>query len=319
VGGDLAQRAVLGLVTEHHRALHGQQVHDATRDQLGDALLLQRAGQLATQARLHLGHVAAALRLPVEAGVLDGDRGLGHEHLHDVGGVGGEADRLCVAEREHGQELVAGHHRVGHEAAEAPPPPPLEVDDPCVVAHVGNDQPLARARHPADAATVLVGDGSLREIAGDLGHRAAHEGQRGGGLVGQPEGYEANAGELGRRLRDGAEQDIQLERAGDALVDRGQRPHALGLHALRLVQPGVADGHAGLGRQQPQGLLLLGVGQPLGQDVVQHAHECVAHVDRDTVVGGARSPRPPRGSQRARMLQRLRDEHRSMLLDDEAG
>ena len=153
VGGDRAQRAVLGLVAEHRRALHGQQVHDAARDQLGDALLLQRAGQLAAQARLHLGHVAAALGLPVEAGVLDGHRGLGHEHLHDVGGVGGEADRLRVAEREHGQELVAGHDRVGHEAAEAPPPPPLEVDDPRVVADVGDDQragacaPPSRCRH----------------------------------------------------------------------------------------------------------------------------------------------------------------------------
>jgi len=55
---------------------------------------------------------------------------------------------------------------------------------------------------------------------------------------------------------------------------------ALGLHALGLVEAGVAQRDAGLRGQQAQGLLLLRVGQALGQHVVEDADERVAHGDR---------------------------------------
>ena len=99
----------------------------------------------------------------------------------------------------------------------------------------------------------------------------------------------------------------------------GQRADALGLHALGLVEAGVADGDARLGGEQPQRLLLLGVGQALGQDVVEHAHEGVADVDRHAVVRGRGPLLPPLGRQRARVLQRAAGSApAACALDDEA-
>src|SRR5207245_10365841 len=57
---DGVERAGLGLVTEHERSMALEQLHDAASDQVGDALDVERAGDVAAHARERLGHVAPA-------------------------------------------------------------------------------------------------------------------------------------------------------------------------------------------------------------------------------------------------------------------
>src|SRR6185436_788708 len=72
VGGHRAQRAVLGLEQEDTGGARVHQLAGAAREQLGDRLYFQGGSELAGQPRQHLGHVAPALGLAVEARVLDG-------------------------------------------------------------------------------------------------------------------------------------------------------------------------------------------------------------------------------------------------------
>ena len=136
VGGQRAQRAVLGLEQEHAGGPRVDQLGGAPREQLGDRLRLQGRRQLAGQPRQHLGHVAPPLGLAVEPRVLDGDGRLGQEQVDQVLLVLAEAQRLGVAERHDREQLVAGHHRVARRSSGAPSARPLAIHEPLVGEHV---------------------------------------------------------------------------------------------------------------------------------------------------------------------------------------
>ena len=112
------------------------------------------------------------------------------------------------------------------------------------------------AGDPADGALVVAHD-PRRERVGHLGNGAAREREHATLLVGQPEGRQARAGQLGGRLGDGAQQGVELERARDAAVHRRQGPDAGGLRVLGLVERRVADGDGRLlGQELERGDLL---------------------------------------------------------------
>src|SRR5439155_1593679 len=160
---------------------------------------------------------------------------------------------LARAEIEAADDVGAGAVR-----GQLAQPAPLAVHDAVVVRDATRPEPLTMARDPPGRAQIVRRHAAWR-IARDLRLAGARQGHRARVLVGQPEGHEAHADERRRRLADRAQQLVEIERARHLLVDGGERADALGLHALGLVEPGVAQGDTRLCGEQAQRLLLLGV------------------------------------------------------------
>src|SRR5206468_4434246 len=99
-------------------------------------------------------------------------------------------------------QLVAGEHRVAREGPESPPFRPGAVQEPLVGHDVVQDQRGVAAGDPAYTA-LLIGDEAWRELPRHLERKATGEREGAALLVGQPEGRQARAGELGGRLGDG--------------------------------------------------------------------------------------------------------------------
>ena len=178
------------------------------------------------------------------------------------------------------EQLFPGEYRVPDEAADPPPLRPGAIHEPLVGKHVIDDQGRVVARDPADAALV-VGHDPRRERFAHLGNGATREREDTALLVGQPEGRQARAGELGGRLGDGSQQRVQLERARDATVDGRQRPDAGGLGVLGLVERRVPDRDGRLlGQELERGDLLAPKGMlaPVVDD--QRAEDAILRGER---------------------------------------
>ena len=201
VGGQRAQRAVLGLDEVDAGRARVDELGGAARQELGDRLDLQRGRQLAGQAGQHLGHVASPLGLAIGPRVLDGDGGLREEHIDQILRVGAEAQRLRIGQCHHRKELVTDQHGISRERAQAPALDPGTIHEPRVGEHVVHDERPTVAGHPADRA-LLVAQDARRVLLHQLGPRAAGERELAALLVGQPERRQPRAGQLGGRLRD---------------------------------------------------------------------------------------------------------------------
>jgi hypothetical protein len=195
------------------------------------------------------------VQLALEPGVLQGDRGLlgeGLDQLH----VGVAQRRAALGVRNRQRAEGGAAYGQGDEQRRADPRPDDRLDAARVGPGVGQSHRLAGAQHlpghrprgREGCSSELLGE----DPVGGLDHQPV-------GPRGQGEGGQVGADQLPGLAHHQGEQlggvDAGKDRAGDG-PDRLQPPGAVpGL----LVQLGVLDRHPGLGGQQDQGPLIVGV------------------------------------------------------------
>ena len=214
-----------------------------------------------------VGHVGEELRLVAagrlelptlvrdlaeEAGVLDGQRGLGGEGLQELDDLRREGARRLLADREPADQLVFAQHRDGEQGA-GPRAEEDVAEGPVIGVRrrdVGNLDRLARHRHAALDALTFAGrraPGQGHHLLVKVVGGAEVEGF--GRLVVLEDGAGVSPGQLAGSRHDGLEHRVQIEGRAErpAHVAQGRelvdRPPQLGRPRLQLLkEANILDG-----------------------------------------------------------------------------
>jgi len=196
-----------------------------------------------------------ALQLPLETAVLDRDRGLLGKGLHQWnGGLAERPAPLGVGHRK-GAEGVAAHGQ-GNEYGRPDPCSDNWLDQAVVDRGVGKDDCLARPDDLAGHRPLDREDRPLQLLSqqpvGRLHGQALLVGRQGqGGQIG--------TGQLPGMAHDERQQPLGVGPGQDRRGDRPHRLQTLSPVVGLLVEVGVLDRHPGLGGEQGQGALVVGV------------------------------------------------------------
>jgi hypothetical protein len=268
----------------HHAAvdpaLDGAPIHpahlgDLHRDLAQQPLRIQRGVE-------NLGHLQErpallepAPGLAVEARVADRHPRLRHEAVEELLIVGTQSNRPTPVEGEHPHQRVLEQDRHREQAADPVRGRPAPGLQSRVLCDVRDLERPALEGHPARPA-LTVGDGLGRDVVGHRIRRGA-EREGAGGLVRHPDARQRHRDELGRRLRDGPEHLVHVERGRHDVREAGQAAEPRRANAEVLVEAGVLERDRDLVREGGE-VLDLTAGERLAHGPIHHerAHQVLA-------------------------------------------